>query len=55
VAAGNGIEFQDALSKMELVVAQVKLDFPEIDALDKWFGNGLGHSVDKLLSGGNDD
>ncbi len=55
VAAGNGIEFQDALSKMERIVAQVKLDFPEIDALDKWFGDGLGHSVDKLLAGGNDD
>ncbi|EPS03975.1 protein YbaA [Klebsiella pneumoniae subsp. pneumoniae UKKV901664] len=55
VAAGNGLEFQDALSKMERVVAQVKSDFPEIDALDKWFGNGLGHSVDKLLAGGNDD
>ena len=55
VAAGNGLEFQDALSKMERVVAQVKSDFPEIDALDKWFGDGLGHSVDKLLAGGNDD
>lgn len=50
VAAGNGLEFQDALSKMERVVAQVKSDFPEIDALDKWFGDGLGHSVDKLLA-----
>ncbi|MGJ8868671.1 YfbR-like 5'-deoxynucleotidase, partial [Salmonella enterica] len=55
VAAGNGIELQDAISKMERVVAQVKSDFPDIDALDKWFGNGLGPSVDKLLAGGHDD
>ncbi len=32
-----------------------EIGLPEIDALDKWFGNGLGHSVDKLLAGGNDD
>lgn len=54
VAAGNGLEFEDALNKMEGVVAQVKKDFPEVAALDEWFGEGLGQSVDKLLSGGAD-
>ena len=54
VAAGNGLEFEDALNKMEGVVAQVKKDFPEVAALDEWFEEGLGQSVDKLLSGGAD-
>ncbi|MCE0761016.1 MAG: 5'-deoxynucleotidase [Pseudomonadota bacterium] len=54
VAAGNKIEFEDALGKMEQIVIQIKSDFPEVAALDEWFGEGLGQSVDKLLSGGTD-
>lgn len=50
VAAGNRLEFQDALSKMERVIDHLKKEYPEISALDNWFGDGLSHSVDKLLA-----
>lgn len=49
VAAGNAIEFEDALRTTREIVEQVKLDFPEVAMLDEWFGEGLGQSVDKLL------
>lgn len=55
VAAGNALEFQDALDKMIGVVSQLKSDFPEIEAIDQWFGAGLNLSVDKLLSCSDDE
>lgn len=54
VAAGNALEFQDALDKTAQSLEQVKRDFPEIYTLDQLFGEGLGQSVDQLLKGGSD-
>lgn len=51
-AYGNGMEFQDALSKMEITIAQIKRDFPEMALLDNWFGDGFSFSVDRLLANG---
>ncbi|MDG2713689.1 hypothetical protein P7M00_25175, partial [Vibrio parahaemolyticus] len=45
----------DALDKMIGVVSQLKSDFPEIEAIDQWFGAGLNLSVDKLLSCSDDE
>ena len=36
-------------------VSQLKSDFPEIEAIDQWFGAGLNLSVDKLLSCSDDE
>lgn len=50
VAAGNGLEFQDVLTKMETDVEKIKDNFSEMNSLVSWFDAGLGQSVDKLLA-----
>lgn len=49
VAAGNALEFGDALETLSTSVEKVKAEFPELTAIDAWFKDGLGQSVDKLL------
>ena len=50
VAAGNGVEFESAREKLQSLFDRLKPDFPELDALDRLFGTGVGSSVDDLLA-----
>jgi 5'-deoxynucleotidase len=48
-AAGNELEYGDALVKMEKLREDICAKYPEINQLDKWFNAGLGQSIDELL------
>lgn len=52
VAAGNGVEFQDALDQISVVMQSIKESIPVIAQLDAMFGDSFGLSVDKLLANG---
>lgn len=52
VAAGNGVEFQDALDQISAVLQSIKAEMPVIAHLDAMFGDSFGLSVDKLLANG---
>jgi len=49
VNSGNGIEFNDALAKMEQEVLVLR-EIPEINQIHRWFEGGLSESVDSLLN-----
>lgn len=48
-AAGNELEYGDALVKMEKLREEICAKYPEINQLHQWFNAGLGQSVDQLL------
>lgn len=52
VAAGNGVEFQDALDQISVVMQSVQAEMPVLAHLNAMFGDSFGLSVDKLLSNG---
>lgn len=52
IAGGNVIEFQDALEQITATLEQAMKDLPELRALDNFFGDAIGLSVDKLLANG---
>jgi 5'-deoxynucleotidase len=55
VAAGNGVEFLDALEQISAVMVSIKAELPVIAQLDAMFGDSFGLSVDKLLANGQGD
>lgn len=55
VAAGNGVEFLDALEQISAVMESIKVQLPVIAQLDAMFGDSFGLSVDKLLANGQGD
>lgn len=50
VAAGNSMEFGDALSRMVLSVNSLISQYPEMAMLHETFGDAVGLSVDALLN-----
>lgn len=49
VAAGNEMEFNDALMKEEMNRENMCKEFPEMATLHDWFTKGLSQSVDALI------
>ncbi|BEI26292.1 5'-deoxynucleotidase [Vibrio cholerae] len=49
VAAGNHLEFGDALKKIEAIVDDLRREFEEIDLIHQYFSDGFDKSVDALL------
>ncbi|MCZ4310997.1 5'-deoxynucleotidase [Vibrio pomeroyi] len=49
VAAGNRIEFGDALAKLENTVHFLREEYEEIDLIHRYFSKGFDKSVDSLL------